>query len=95
MISPTTRITKSGHGRLVAIPPKEGAFEVEFKIRIDTWLTEIRQGLPHVSRAHATVPLMKRLDGGDIPEGFYALHTGTETLRVQNLGVAWELLAER
>jgi hypothetical protein len=94
-ISPITRFTKSGLGRLTPIPPAEGEFDVEYKIHVETWLKEVRSGLPPVTKARATISTMKRIDGGYIPEGLYRLQAENETMRVQNLGLSWHLLSER
>lgn len=90
-----SRITKSGHGKLIASPPATAEFDVEFKIHVDSWMQQIRQGLPPVEKASGTVALLKSVDGQPIPDGLYRLQTGNGIFRIQNFGLGhWELLAE-
>lgn len=95
VIAKTTHVTKSGHGKLIPIPPAAVEFEVEYKIRFDVWLEEVRSGLPPVEKGRASVSLKPTFDESYLPEGMYQLQTERDTLWLQKLAGSWELLAAK
>lgn len=85
MLSGLTRITKSGKGRLITVPPSEEEFEVEFKIYIDSRPKDPRTSLPSTQ---TTVSFLESVDHRPIPLGPYRLLIGNESLPVKNVGNA-------
>ena len=86
-------ITRSGHGKLIPIPPEDVEFDVEYRIKIDI-PQDIRSGKRAAEKARASVSLKPQFDEGYLPEGLYHLQTEKQTWRIQKVGVSWELLEE-
>ena len=81
--------TLSGRGRLRALPPAQGEFEVDYVIHLSREIIggQAPAGSPPTTRPTVNVAKMQTTDGHPIPRGQYVLTDGkTDLLR---LGKDW------